>query len=133
MSTYYRKVLAGEKESIPYRPRIASFLGSINAAILLQQIIFRWEGRKFYKFKEPCAHELYRAGDSWTEELAFTVREFDTARAVISKENVTALGPLVSHKTDIARLTWYELHESAKEWLFDKVYCEVAQTQGTKA
>lgn len=122
MSTYYRKVLAGEKESIPYRPRIALFFESVHAAILLQQIIFRWEGKKFYKFKEPCTHKLYRSGDSWTEELSFSRREFDAARTILSNEKATDLGPLVSHKTDMARLTWYELHEAATEWLLNVIY-----------
>lgn len=122
MSTYYRKVLAGEKESIPYRPRIAKCLGSINAAILFQQIVFHWEGTPFYKFKSPCGHALYRTGDSWVEELAFSTREFDTARAVLSNDKVTAFGPLVSHKTDMGRLTWYELREAARDWLLKTTY-----------
>jgi hypothetical protein len=74
--------LAQERMVIPYRPELAKHLKSINSAILLQQIIFRWIGngrRPFYKFKEPCRHSKYRPGDSWVEELGFSRREFDTA------------------------------------------------------
>ncbi|OJX08958.1 MAG: hypothetical protein BGO76_06415 [Caedibacter sp. 38-128] len=33
----------------------------------------------FYKFLEPCKHPLYRAGDSWSEELGCSRRIFNTA------------------------------------------------------
>lgn len=33
----------------------------------------------FYKFTEPCNHEVYKEGDSWCEELGFSRSEFTTA------------------------------------------------------
>lgn len=60
---------------IPYRPFLRQLVGDVNAAILLQQIAFRYvshDRKPFYKFVEPCEHPLYRPGDSWAEELAFS-------------------------------------------------------------
>jgi hypothetical protein len=67
---------------ITYRPILRQLVGDINAAILLQQIIFYFVGKvhnTFYKFTNPCIHPLYREGDSWTEVLGFSDDEFDTA------------------------------------------------------
>jgi hypothetical protein len=36
-------------------------------------------GKPFYKFKAPCEHALYKEGDSFTEELGFSVDEFTNA------------------------------------------------------
>ena len=80
------KLFGGDKESIPYRPRVAMIVGGVSNAILFQQIVYRWNGNEqkpFYKFKEPCAHHLYKEGDSWLEELGFSRREFDNGIAEI--------------------------------------------------
>lgn len=74
---------------IPYRPVLRALTGSINAAILLQQIVFHWvnKGHKpFYKFVEPPQgeHELYNEGDSWLEEIGFTSDEYKHALNLIS-------------------------------------------------
>lgn len=76
-----------ERPTIPYDPRLAQVLGSVNAALLLQQVLYWWflSGRQpFYKFKEPCSHFLYRPGDSWAEELGLSRRQLDQARARIA-------------------------------------------------
>jgi hypothetical protein len=69
--------------AIPYIPAIRMLTGSTNAAILFQQLNFRFEKKPsgFYKFQSPPAqpHDKYRAGDSWTEELMFSKEEFRTA------------------------------------------------------
>ena len=36
-------------------------------------------GKPFYKFKSPCEHKMYKKGDSFTEELGFSIDEFTTA------------------------------------------------------
>jgi len=86
-------ILSGDTYCVPYRPRFARAVGSVTAAILLQQIIY-WDerkgGRYFYKFKEPCTHALYKEGDSWTEELGFSRRAFDTARDHIALRKTAA-------------------------------------------
>lgn len=79
---------------IPYRPRLVKAVGQIDATILLQQIRYWWVkmGRRpFFKFKEGCNHPLYRPGDSWTEELGFTRREFDSARSFIAWRKPTEI------------------------------------------
>lgn len=71
--------------TIPYRPVLKHLIGDVNAAILLQQIVFRFvgKGRKpFYKLAAPSTderHPLYRPGDSWVEELGFSEDEYRQA------------------------------------------------------
>ena len=75
-------VLSSEKHGILYRPELSKNTGSVTSAILLQQMVYWWQRSdfgSFYKFKQPCKHKMYRAGDSWCEELGFSRAEFDTA------------------------------------------------------
>lgn len=78
------KMIAKDSKTIAYRPEIAALLGSVTAAILLQQIAYWYEitGRAFYKYRLPC--DPARAGDSWIEELGFSPAEFDYARKKIA-------------------------------------------------
>jgi len=85
-TTLLARLFGNDGRTIPYRPEVAKVVGGIGAAILLQQIVYRANGNNFeafYKFKEPCDHHLYRPGDSWTEELGFSRREFDNALSEI--------------------------------------------------
>jgi hypothetical protein len=77
MSVSY-ELLKEDKRVIAYRPRLSRMIGT-TAAILLQQIIYWYNHEPFYKFKTRCHNEKYKEGDSWTEELGFSVAEFDTA------------------------------------------------------
>lgn len=104
-----------------YRPRLNKLTGSHTASILLSQIIFRWEGqghRPFYKFSAPCNHPLYKKGDSWQEELDFSRREFEGARALIGvrvkySDRAEALKDnILVYWRDPNNVTWYELNES---------------------
>jgi hypothetical protein len=127
------QVLADDNSVIAYRPKLAVCLGSVTAAILLQQILYRFvqNGREpFYKFREPCENELYKTDDSWCEELGFSVKQFDTALSVIgtkitkgaSKAEAmshkvdgdefpkASLNYLVVYWTDSSRVTWYWLN-----------------------
>lgn len=48
---------------------------------LLRGQLDYWFSKKpkgFYKFLEPCNHPLYKAGDSWSEELGISRRTFNT-------------------------------------------------------
>ncbi len=73
-------LIAEDKDLIVYRKSLRALAGSVTATILLQQMIFRMKKKDhIYKFKTPCDYELYRVGDSWIEELGFSIREFDTA------------------------------------------------------
>lgn len=110
-----------DRTTIPYRPEYNLITGSVEASILLQQIHYWWmkmDRRPFFKFKEPCEHDAYQEGDSWTEELGFTRYQFDKAIKAIgtkvtqgdSKTEVRR-NSLVVCWTDWNRMTWYELNE----------------------
>src|SRR5690242_6867465 len=80
------KLLAEDKTVIPYRKSFARLTGNTLAAILLQQMTFHWDNngrRAFYKFFQPCDHDLYQVGNSWAEELEWSEREFNTAINII--------------------------------------------------
>ena len=85
MNDILLQVLADDKQLIIYRKELNKLTGSVTASILLQQLIFYASQKKykpFYKFIEPCSNELYRKGDSWTEELGFTKRFLTLRRKV---------------------------------------------------
>lgn len=111
--------VADDRNLITYRPAWNAFTGSVNATILLQQVIFYWQnhGQKpFYKFKEPCGHKLYRTGDSWTEKLGMTAKEFDTALGKLKAKG------FVSSNIDISRVTNYVLHEDVVKQMLESAY-----------
>lgn len=64
-----------------YVPELRDLTGGINATILMQQLdhYFIHSPEGFYKFKNPSGHPEYQIGDSWTETLNFSAREFDNA------------------------------------------------------
>lgn len=68
---------------IPYFKTYREFCGSVLSSILFVQLEYWFgaqHGRPFYKFLEPApAYKKYKAGDSWTEELGFSLDEFRTA------------------------------------------------------
>lgn len=112
-------LIADDKQQISYRPRWNSFTGSVNATILLQQIIYRWvqKGRNpFYKFNAPCNNRAYRPGDSWQEETGLSLREFTAARDKIaqriSKDTPRSPQVLVWYWVDAQHKTWYALNEA---------------------
>lgn len=127
------QILADEKNAIAYRPKLAMFLGSVTAAILLQQVFYRFShsnNQPFYKFRDGCEHKLYKSGDSWCEELGFSPKQFDTALDVIGTKITkgankaetmaheftgdefpdTSIPYLVVYWTDSNRITWYWLN-----------------------
>jgi len=123
-----------------YRPELRKITGSVNSAILLNQAIFRWVtngSKEFYKFKEPCSHELYHNGDSWCEELGFSREEFDTALAKIGfkkgtpPKNQVPQSPeeaLIIYYTDDLRLTRYSVNPALLEKLLNPLYLNVSET-----
>lgn len=105
------------RDSIPYRQSNRYIAGSINGALLLEQIVYWYAkmGQKpFYKIKEPCDSPQYKTGQSWCEELGFSSREFDTAIKLIgqkiSKKNLKDESVLVHYWVDFRRLTYYEIN-----------------------
>jgi len=122
-------LIADDYQMISYRPRWNKVTGSVNATILLQQIIYRWvnHGRRpFYKFQEPCEHPACRPGDSWCEELGFSRYEFQGARKLIAVKTKQTIAPdaFVSYWMDGQRKTWYALNETAVVKALSDLYPE---------
>lgn len=116
------EILTQNKNILLYRPELNALTNYIPATILLERIIYHWfinDRQKFYKFKVPpeTEHKLYRAGDSWCEELGFTPKVFDKAIKTIgfklgkTKNLIKKSEAFVIYYTDRERLTWYELNE----------------------
>ncbi|WP_067177019.1 hypothetical protein [Sulfurospirillum sp. UCH001] len=106
-----------DKNILIYRPEFNKITGSVTATILLQQIIYRLQDNdSFFKFKEPCSHELYQEGYSWCEELGFTRREFDYALSALKN-----LG-IVKTKMTMSRLTYYSIDRELFNELFSVLY-----------
>jgi len=119
-----RKIIEGDSRKISYRPDWKDMTGSVHATILLQQVFFRWNGsdhKPFYKFFSPVeSHPRYKPGDSWCEELGFTVYELRGALKLIgrrlSKEEVKTLqtsldGAFFGYFQDQKHLTWHYFNE----------------------
>lgn len=129
------RMLAGEYRAISYRPELVEIAGSVTSAILLQQITY-WAHRskwgEFFKFRAPCSHADYRPGDSWTEELAFSASEFDSALKNIGTKVTKGMSKaeamedsLVVYWTDSSRRTSYLLNWPLLEERLRQVYAEV--------
>ncbi|EAY26050.1 hypothetical protein [Microscilla marina] len=69
------------RRSIPYIKELRQLSGGVTSSLLMQQLdyYFSYHPKGFYKFMCPSRHAHYRNGDSWTEELGFSVREFRSA------------------------------------------------------
>ena len=113
------KLLANDNNTITYRKELNAITGSVTATILLQQLIYWFnknDYKPFYKFIEPCNNEKYIDGDSWTEELGFTKKEFSSAYKKL--EN---LG-IVFKKTNMSRVTYYSLDLENLSKLLNGIY-----------
>lgn len=129
------QMLAGDFRAIPYRPELTEIAGSVTGSILLQQVTY-WASKSkwkpFYKFRLSCDHPDYHPGDSWTEELGFSPREFDSALRKIgtkvtkgeSKKKAME-NSLVVYWTDSSRRTSYLLNWRLLEERLLEVYSEV--------
>lgn len=117
------------EKTIAYRPSLRVVAKSTNGAILLQQIAWYWYANKekpFYKFIQPCEHEMYREGDSWTEELSFSYSELTTALSNFASkvEGGTSKKELsdnhsVIYWTDADRVTWWQFNGETFEKLYN--------------
>jgi hypothetical protein len=121
---------------VPYWPSFHDVAGTTSAAVLLQQIFFRYASthpEPFYKFKEPCKHKLYRPGDSWIEELHWTAEEFDGALKRIATKSVSGTNKaglfektdptgLVIYWTTTHRVTYYTVNVGLVDKLCGTVY-----------
>lgn len=113
-------LLNDRENKIIYDKNLRNITWSLTSAILLQQIIYwsektKWE--KFFKFIEPCNHELYKEWDSWCEELWFSRKEFDWAIKKIwfklwknNKNQMDKENAIIIYYTDSSRITWYSIN-----------------------
>jgi hypothetical protein len=70
------------QNTLLYTKAYRRIAGTVTATILFQRLEYRFSRYPdgFYKFLEPSPlNRRYRAGDSWTEELGFSVDEFRSA------------------------------------------------------
>lgn len=107
--------------TICYYPELVQRTGSINAALMMAQLEFWFkvtDSKPFYKFLEPCGHELYKKGDSWSEELGMTSSEIRSAfkrigtiykskRAFTESQDVFKGKPYASYYDRIRKTTYY--------------------------
>ena len=107
----------------PARPVLMAALGldAASADVLAACTYWRLRmGEPFYKFNAPCGHAMYRAGDSWLEELGLSEHTFYRARSAVATKNTTghalaatlastATATLVIYWTDARRVTWYDV------------------------
>lgn len=81
------RLFTNDQEVRLYRPILKRITGSTNSAILLSQMIY-WSSTVnndwFYKFNGKCEHKLYKNGDSWEEELEFSLKELQSAKKKIT-------------------------------------------------
>lgn len=120
-------ILKWESDSIPYRPQIAKEIWVI-PAIILQQMIYRYNWTKFYKFLEPSQNDKYITWDSWIEELRLSKFEFTNWLKKIwfklwkSENIITKEEALIIYYTDNNRITRYDLNIDNIENLLNKCY-----------
>lgn len=115
----YSSMLANDQNIIPYRKELNAITGGVTATILLQQVSYWWKksgSQPFYKFIQPCKHEKYHDGDSWTEELSFSRKEFLTAIKKLEDAG------LVKKRTNASRLTYYSLDEIKLNQMLEGIY-----------
>lgn len=130
---YYNTAL-NDLSAIPYQRRYRSFCKSVTATILFQQIMYRWKknGEKpFYKFISPCGHKAYKKGDSWQEELGFSLREFESAikRIAVKKKSSDKLEDLLMDNVIVYwntqdRMTYYVFNKFIADKLIKKAIDE---------
>ncbi|MGB2748434.1 MAG: GIY-YIG nuclease family protein [Thiofilum sp.] len=100
-----------------YHPSWNRFTGSMTASVWLWKVVYHWKrnGEKpFYKFDQPCLHENYIDGESWSEELGLSRIDLEFCRKSIGEKtkkeiyNAGRLGnSLVYFWRDQFRRTWY--------------------------
>jgi len=70
-----------------FYPSLQAFTGSAISTLIIGKLEFWFSYDKyresFYKFVEPCKSPLYRAGDSWSEELCVSRKIFNKAFDII--------------------------------------------------
>ncbi|MEG0578664.1 MAG: hypothetical protein RR490_01980 [Niameybacter sp.] len=125
------------QKCLKYCPELNTLTGSITASLLLCQLEYWFDKTKstpFYKFLEPCGHNAYKKGDSWTEELGFSKAEFRNAFNRIGKvyktkkDYIASQDPFegklyLSYYDRIKKLTYYLRNTDAVHTLLTHSHC----------
>ena len=113
------KIIANDKNIIPYRKELNLITGGALESIFLAQLLYWYEvndGNEFFKFREPCEHSLYKEGDSWVEELGLSVKIIDRIIKVFKNKG------FLTTRTTLNRTTYYKVNIELINELLSEVY-----------
>ena len=122
------KIIANDKNIIPYRKELNLITGGALESIFLAQLLYWYEVNdcnEFFKFREPCEHSLYKEGDSWVEELGFSIKIIDRIIKVFKDKG------FLTTRTTMDRVTFYNLNIELINELLESIY-ETTKTAFTK-
>lgn len=134
MANRHNRVLGITAKSIPYIKELRPIAGSVTSAILWQQLEYWFmikDYQSFYKFSQPCEHDLYRQGDSWTEELGFSVDEFRSAfdKIGIRYESMNAFNKVLQENNQDMKACFIKIEgEKVYEKMYISVYDRIKKT-----
>lgn len=87
-----------------YIPEIRAYCGSLLAAIIAQlmEMLFKENPEGFCRFIEPCAHALYKPGESLTEILNISAYAFRTnfSKIGVVYKSYSQYEEMISNKKD---------------------------------
>ncbi|WP_086282317.1 hypothetical protein [Campylobacter devanensis] len=113
------KIIANDKNIIPYRKELNLITGGALESIFLAQLLYWYEvndGNEFLKFREPCDHPLYRQGNSLVEELGFSIKIIDRIIKVFKDKG------FLRTRTTLNRTTYYKVNIELINELLSEVY-----------
>ena len=113
------KIIANDKNIIPYRKELNLITGGALESIFLAQLLYWYEVNdcnEFFKFREPCEHSLYKEGDSWVEELGLSVKIIDRIIKVFKDKG------FLTTRTTLDRKTYYKVNIELINELLSEVY-----------
>ncbi|ARR02202.1 hypothetical protein CVIC8964_0790 [Campylobacter vicugnae] len=113
------KIIANDKNIIPYRKELNLITGGALESIFLAQLLYWYEvndGNEFLKFREPCDHPLYRQGNSLVEELGFSIKIINRIIKVFKNKG------FLSTRTTLNRTTYYKVNIELINELLNEIY-----------
>lgn len=130
-------------KKICYYPELTKITGSVTATLMMSQLEFWFKttgGKSFFKFLEPCAHERYKEGDSWQEELGMSTSEiryafkrigepYKSKSAFMKSEDVFKGKLYASYYDRIRKVTYYFRNTQKVKEIFEILESEAACVQ----
>lgn len=113
------KIIANDKNIIPYRKELNLITGGALESIFLAQLLYWYkvnDCNEFFKFREPCDHPLYRQGNSLVEELGFSIKIINRIIKVFKNKG------FLSTRTTLNRTTYYKVNIELINELLSEVY-----------